>query len=59
MRMHGKAHLTLIASILDMNYHTLYKCSLSDDFPEPVGELANVSLYDVSRVARYLGIQLP
>lgn len=58
MRMHGKAHLALISKLLSVNYSSLYRESQNEDFPLVELEVAGVRLYDVSKVARYLGVPI-
>lgn len=50
--------LRLISEILSVNLLSLYKYAAEPDFPEPICRISNVRLYDVSKVARHLGIPL-
>lgn len=54
----GKADLKLIAELLQVNYVTLRKLTSLDDFPTYHAVVANTRIYDVSEVAKYLGVPL-
>lgn len=58
MSLANKGDLRLIADILGVSYQMMKKHALADDFPAPCDKIANVRVYDVSKVARYLGIPL-
>lgn len=58
MTLAGKADLRLCAEILSVNLNTLRKYSKNRDFPRYSVKIGGVKMYDVSKVARYLGIQL-
>lgn len=58
MTLIGKADLRLCSEILSVNLSTLRKHSEKDDFPAPSTIIGGVRLYDVSRVARYLGVPI-
>lgn len=58
MSMAGKGNLKLISELLCLNYQTLRKNAQMSDFPEVKMVLADQRIYDVSEVARYMGVPL-
>lgn len=58
MRLNGKASLPQIAEQLKFHQGTLYRLSREEDFPPVETEVGYVRLYDVSKVARYLGVPI-
>lgn len=58
MTLAGTGNLRLIAELLCLDYETLRKYGQMSDFPDTVAILANIRIYNVSEVARYMGVPM-
>lgn len=54
----GKGDLRLIAELLQINYNTLKREASRANFPLPVQMISNIRIFDVSEVAKYMGVPL-
>lgn len=52
----GTADIFLASQLLGIEYENLRKHSRYEDFPKPVHVLSGIKIYDISKIARYMGV---